>query len=168
MDEFRSDKKFQTILGRVRPHPRFRLVLDSQGHVVENRADLAVILLDESMLGRFPEVTLARTEARAGEQLIMVGYGHDEAVGTVFGVRYFRKNRVSAGSGSFGYEQQGPYLYAGYDGGPCLREEDQGEWLVGVASAGSHRELSCTSIPAYAEWLSVELKNVTKQFPLQP
>ena len=169
IDEFSVDKRFQTVMGQVRPHPEFRRVLDSQGYAVESRADLAVILLDESMLGDFPKVPLASTDAQAGELLIMAGYGHDEVIGTVFGTRYFRKNRVSAagviGGESFHYEQQGPYLYEGYDGGPCLREDGRGSWLVGVASAGSDRQLFCTSIPAYREWLNAELQNSRRQSP---
>jgi V8-like Glu-specific endopeptidase len=169
IDEFSVDKSFQTVMGRVRPHPEFRRVLGGQGYAVAHRADLAVILLDEPMLGTFPKVHLARTGAQAGEFLIMVGYGHDEIIGTVFGTRYFRKNRVSAAEvlagGSFSYEQQGPYLYEGYDGGPCLREDERGLWLVGIASAGSDRQLFCTSILDYREWLSAELQNSRRQSP---
>jgi hypothetical protein len=169
IDEFRVDKRFQTIRGQVRPHPEFTLVLDGQGYAVEHRADLAVVLLDEPMLGAFSEVLLASTEARAGEFLTMVGYGHDEIIGTIFGTRYFRKNRVTAvdemGGGSFRYEQQGPYLFEGYDGGPCLREDERGSWLVGVASVGSYRQLFCTSIPYYREWLKAELQSSRRQSP---
>jgi V8-like Glu-specific endopeptidase len=169
IDEFRVDKSFQTVMGRVRLHPEFRRVLDGQGYAVAHLADLAVILLDEPMLGSFPKVHLARTDAQAGEFLIMVGYGHDEIIGTVFGTRYFRKNRVSAvevlAGGSFSYEQQGPYLYEGYDGGPCLREDERGPWLVGIASAGSDRQLFCTSILDYREWLNAELQNSRRQSP---
>jgi hypothetical protein len=169
IDEFQVNKRFQTIMGRVRPHPEFRRVLDGQGYAVESHADLAVILLDEPMLGDFPKVPLASTEAQAGELLIMAGYGHDEVIGTVFGTRYFRKNRVSAagviGGESFHYEQQGPYLFEGYDGGPCLREEGRGSWLVGVASVGSDRLLACTSVLTYRKWLSAQMQNAAKQLP---
>jgi len=169
IDEFRVDKRFHTVMGLVKPHPEFRLVLDGQGDAVENHADLAVILLEKPMLGGFPAVPLAKTEAQIGELLTMAGYGHDEVIGTVFGTRYFRKNRVTAvdvmGGGSFRYEQQGPYLFEGYDGGPCLREDERGARLVGIASVGSHRQLLCTSIPAYWEWLRAELQSSRKQSP---
>jgi hypothetical protein len=169
IDEFNVDKRFQTIRGQVRPHPEFKLVLDGQGYAVEHRADLAVILLDEPMLDGFSEVPLASTEAQAGEFMTMVGYGHDELIGTIFGTRYFRKNRVTAvdvmGGESFRYEQQGPYLFEGYDGGPCLREDERGAWLVGVASVGSQRQLFCTSIPYYRQWLKAELQNSRRQSP---
>jgi hypothetical protein len=108
-------------------------------------------------------IPLAQAEAQAGESLVMAGFAHDgrRRFGGIYGVRYFRKNPVTQVSeqGRVFYEQQGTYVYNGYAGGPCLREEEGKQWLVGVADMGSEEQLSCTSVSFFREWLLSEIEH---------
>ncbi len=155
--ETATEMELHTVQGSVSPHPDMELVLDPSGFVQESKADLALIVLDEAMEPGTPEARLAPEEVRAGEELIMAGYGHDEVVGGFHGVRYFRKNRVvnvqPEKGGRIVYEQQGAYTYRGYDGGPCFREEGGQRWLVGIAGARVGAELVCTSTSTYRDWV---------------
>jgi hypothetical protein len=113
-----TEKRYSFYEGTVRPHPEFQLLMDGKGSVVSERANLATILLDEPVEGSIPTATLSEAEAQAGELLLMVGYASkgEEEVGGIYGVRYFRQNKVtqapSPGSDRVVYEQQGPSLAA--------------------------------------------------------
>jgi hypothetical protein len=159
--------EFRIYRGTVRPHPRLSVVLDERGAAVSSDADLAVILLDKPVGGEASAVHLARTEAQPGESLIMAGYAHDEArgFGGVYGVRYFRKNLVTnpVTNGKGFYQQQGPYLWDGYTGGPCFREDANGLWLVGVAGRKVGEELVFASTVSFRDWLEAELLSARKR-----
>jgi hypothetical protein len=162
-----SEMEFRIYRGTVRPHPRLQVVLSERQDVVSAHADLAAILLDNPIDGEVALVQLARTEAQLGEALVMAGYAHDakRGFGGVYGVRYFRKNLVTRtvtdGRGS--YRQQGPYLWDGYTGGPCFREDATGQRLVGVASKGADEELVFTSVVSFRGWVEAELLNAEKR-----
>jgi hypothetical protein len=163
-----TEKRYSIHEGSVRPHPEFQLLIDGKGSVASERANLATILLDEPVEGSIPAAIVPETEAQAGEPLLMVGYaskGEDE-VGGIYGVRYFRKDKVtqapSPGSDRVVYEQQGPSIYNGYPGGPCYREADGRHWLMGIASIGSPKELSCTSSYLFRDWLVAEIQAASR------
>jgi hypothetical protein len=162
-----TEMEFHTYRGSVHPHPRLQLLLDERGGVVSAQADLAAILLDEPVGGETTEARLARADAQPGEVLVMAGYAHDakRGFGGVYGVRYFRKNPVTRAvvNGRGFYRQQGAYLWDGYAGGPCFREDATGQWLVGIASTDSAGELSFTSISFFRDWLEAELLNAAKR-----
>lgn len=162
-----TEMEFRTYRGTVRPHPRLSVVLDERRTVVSADADLAVIVLDNPVRGEVSEAQLARTEAQPGEFLIMAGYAHDagRGFGGVYGNRYFRKNIVTnpVTHGRGFYRQQGPYLWDGYAGGPCFREDANGQWLVGVASKEVGEELGFASAVFFRSWLDEELLNAQKQ-----
>jgi hypothetical protein len=145
------------------------LSLDGKGRVVGGHADLAVILLDDALEVAEPGFLLSRGEVQEGEFLTMTGYGHDEAVGGVYGARYFRRNRAvgtaASGSDRFFYQQQGTASYQGFAGGPCFREESGRRWLVGVASFRPGQDLQCTSTTFYRSWLVNEMKRARARPP---
>ncbi len=155
-----TEMEFRTYRGTVRPHPQLQVVLDERENVVSAHADLAVILLEKPIVGEMAPAQLARTEAQPGEALVMAGYAHDakRGFGGVYGVRYFRKNLVTraVANGSGFYRQQGPYLWDGYAGGPCFREDASGQWLVGIASKGTEGELAFTSVVFFRDWLLLQ------------
>lgn len=126
------------------------------------RSDLAVIVLDEPVQEHFEEARLAGSEVREGEELIMAGYGQDEAMGGERGARYYRKNKVTRAPGRDDdrilYEQRGTYVYNGFAGGPCFREERGRRWLVGIAGIGSAEGLSCTSLHVHRKWVRGEMR----------
>ena len=111
-----------------------------------------------------PRVPFAETEVWENETLVMAGYGDDERFRDIDGIRYFRRNKVTRTlegvSGRVIYEQQGAFVYNGYTGGPCFREDKNQRWLVGIASAGSEQELSFTSTHFFRDWLRAELQRV--------
>lgn len=158
-----TEKRYSIHEGAVRPHPEFQLLMDGKGSVASERANLATILLDEPVED-VPNVILSEAEVQAGELLLMVGYASkgEEEVGGIYGIRYFRQNKVaplpSPSTGRVVYEQQGPSIYNGYPGGPCLREREARLWLVGIASIGSAKELSCTSTSLFRSWLLAEIQ----------
>jgi hypothetical protein len=165
------DMQFETRRGQVHLHPGFEIFLDAQESVVSSHADLAVILLDEPVKTRVSYVSLANTESQAHESLVMVGYGNDKRLGGLYGMRYFRKNEVtrSRGDGRFLYEQQGAFVYNGFNGGPCFREQGNDRWLAGIAILGSDKELSFTSTYFYRAWLQTELQQAdSARLPLPP
>jgi len=148
--------------GQVRPHPHFQILVDASGAERTNAADLSVILLDQPVELPAKGVRLADAEVQAQESLIMAGYGHDHIVGSRHGARYFRKNQVTraptSAEGRALYALQGAYLYEGFDGGPCFREDGQGQWLVGISGSTTSEGLSFTSTFRYRDWLRAELQ----------
>jgi len=133
-----TSKSFQTFEGRIHPHPDFKLMLDAQGAVQSSHADLAVIVLDSPIQAPLSFVRISDSEVKENEMLVMAGCPVDSRFGGFAGIRYFRKNRVTQALGSPGgrvrYEQQAPFLYNGYPGGPCIREDAAQQGLVGIAS----------------------------------
>jgi hypothetical protein len=161
------EMEFRIYRGIVRPHPQLQVVLGEREEAVSAHADLAAILLDKPIDGEIAPARLARSEARPGEALVMAGYAHDakRGFGGVYGVRYFRKNLVTRAvtDGNGSYRQQGPYLWDGYAGGPCFREDATGQRLVGVASKGADEELTFTSAVSFRRWVEAELLNAEKR-----
>jgi hypothetical protein len=177
--EFKEEttvKSFQTFEGQIRPHPEFKLALDAQGEIQSSHADLAVIVLDSPVKEPLRFIPLGESEVRENEMLIMAGYPVDARFGGFSGIRYFRQNKVTqilgAQAGRILYEQQAPFLYNSYTGGPCFREEGTHQWLVGIASIGSDRELSFTSTYLFRDWLRDELQRASltdsNSIPSQP
>jgi hypothetical protein len=155
--------------GEFRPHPEFTLTVNARGAARTGHADLGVIVLDEPVKDVRPEALLQQGEVQAGEFLMMSGYGSDgtpHEQGGLYGVRYFRKNKVTRvlppEDGRILYEQQAPYLYDGFAGGPCFREQGARRWLVGIASRGSDEELAFTSVSSFRHWLRSEFHRAAK------
>jgi hypothetical protein len=169
-----TERRLRTYEGTVRTHPGFTAQFDSQGAFVSSRADLAVILLDTPVEERLVEIRWARSRPQADEWLVMAGFGQEVEGGGFPGIRYFRRNKVTQvlelPQDQFLYEQQGAFLYDGFPGGPCFREEGQERWLVGIASPGSKRGLSCTSLHFYQDWLRDEVQRAAgaPPIPLNP
>jgi hypothetical protein len=155
-----ADFKLRIYTGSVRPHPELKLTAGEDGALSAASADLAVIVLNEPVEDGIPVAALADTEVQIDEPLLMAGYGQDPSIGGIYGARYFRRNKVTGAdvtsTGRFIYEQQGPYLYSGFSGGPCFRESDGSYWLAGISSTGSDRELSFTSTVSYRAWIRSE------------
>jgi hypothetical protein len=171
--EHTTVKSFQTLKGKVRVHPEFKLELDAQGAALTSHADLAVIVLDSPLKERLPSVPLSESEVQENETLVMAGYASDVRFGGFPGIRYFRQNKVTQVPGVMDgrilYEQQAPFLYNGYTGGPCFREEKNHQWLAGIASVGSDQELSFTSTYFFRDWLRAELQRAaTADSPSAP
>ncbi|HLL00525.1 MAG TPA: serine protease [Myxococcaceae bacterium] len=160
--QHKSNARTRVYEGEVRPHRELRIVLDAQATVVSNHADLAVITLDEPVEGPVPTITLADSEPQANEALVMAGYGHDKRFGGIFGARYFRKNTVTKVptpfTGRLLFEQHGTFLYNGFPGGPCFREDGSSRWLAGISSIGTDKELSLTSTHFHRDWLRAEMQ----------
>jgi hypothetical protein len=167
-----AETTLHTYGGVVRPHPEFSLVLDARGLVLHSHADLAVILLDGPASMNLPTTQLAGGETEPGELLVMAGYGPGTETGQPVGLRYSRMNKVTSTPASPGgrvlYEQRGPYLYDGFQGGPCFREARQGRWLAGIASIGTSQELAFTSTATYQGWLRAELRHAEESLPTSP
>jgi hypothetical protein len=136
-------------VGTIRPHPEFK-----------RTTDLAVIVLETPITPSLTGALLGQGELQAGEPITMAGYGYGEEVGQIFGFRYFRKNRITKvlPEGKVLYEQQGPSLYNGYHGGPCFREDESGQWLVGIASLGTADELALSSTHFHRKWILAEIE----------
>jgi trypsin-like peptidase len=149
--------------GEVLPHPEFHLLLDQQGQILKGKADLALIRLDEAVDAHVTMTPLADTAVQLGELLVMAGYGHGGPGGALYGLRVFRRNRVVRIGASTDervlYEQQGPYLYNGFNGGPCFREDGQRRSLVGIASLGSDKEMAFTDTSTYQGWLRAAIRD---------
>jgi hypothetical protein len=159
--------EFRTYRGAVHPHPQLQVTLDARDAVVSAHADLAAVLLDNPVDDELTIPRLARTEAQVGEFLVMAGYAWDDKLGLGgdYGARYFRRNPVTRAvtDGAGFYRQQGPYLWEGYAGGPCFREDAHGQWLVGIASRGSDKELTFTSTSSYRDWIEGQLEEARKR-----
>jgi hypothetical protein len=156
----------ENLIGTVRPHPKFRLLVDDRNEVVSSAADLAIILLEQPA-EEIPPVPLAAEPARVGETLTVVGYGYIESVGAMNGRRRFRKEQTTEVLDPAGervkFKHSEIHAYKGDTGGPCLREAEGGPTLVGISSFGMGHEPACTSTSLHQEWLrkEIELANLT-------
>jgi hypothetical protein len=171
--EATTGKRYHAYEGEVRLHPDFMAAHEVQGSTQRSHADLAVILLDKPIEEALEYVPLARAELQADEFLIMSGYARPEPFGGVpGGIRYFRRNKVvtvlQSPPGKALYEQQGVFVYNGFTGGPCIREEGTRRWLVGIASPGSDEELPLTSVYAFRDWLLAEIRHAADAATLPP
>jgi hypothetical protein len=155
--------KTQVHQGVVLPHPEFKLLLDPQEQVLSSKADLALIRLDEPLDAGASVSPLADAAVQQGESLLMAGYGHHSPAGRLYGLRYVRRNKVTRAETPSDervlYEQQGAYLYKGFDGGPCFREEGQQSRLVGIAGWGTDKELAFTETYTYRDWLHAAIQD---------
>jgi hypothetical protein len=153
--------------GRVRPHPD----LHRQSHSPRQPglADLAVVLLEGAVRGGVAAIPLADSEVRDGETVAMVGYGYDELIGGRYGNRRFSRNKIAKDSassvGEILFELPGMRIYSGDEGGPCLRETQEGLQLVGILTQGSNEGSTFTSTYPYRSWLSAELRNAAAKGP---
>lgn len=159
VDDFGS--QVAVFRGRVLPHPELRVALDARGEVLSSHADLALLLLDESVPGSLPPVRWATAEAQPGEPLIVVGYGYDELSESHDGDRRASRNSVIRGptpqDDRLTLEQPGRHLYKGDSGGPCLRPGRQGPELIGISSRHLGAGATCTSLHPYRDWLRAHL-----------
>jgi hypothetical protein len=170
--EYTAPMRFSSYEGAIFLHPEFKPHFEDSGPAKPGHADLAVIILDEAVKGVLPEVLMEQGELQPQESLIMAGYADDRnsrAVGGLYGVRYFRKNTVTqvlaSEEGRALYQQHGPFIYNGYAGGPCFREDAHQRLLVGIASIGSDQELSFTSVSPFRDWLRSEVRRSATQTP---
>lgn len=148
--------------GRVRPHPRLRISMDSRNVVLTSKADLALIHLEHSVEGQVPPIPLAKEEVRVGESMTVVGHGYLEDSGGLDGRRRFSRETVA---GFLDPEKErflfGPFdlhAYRGDTGGPCLREGESSPALIGISSRGLGQEPTCTNTYVYREWLEREIE----------
>lgn len=149
----------------VRPHPELQILLDAQGQVTSSTADLAMIVLDRPVEGLAPLSTLADSEARAGELMVMVSYTFDEVVGGIVGQRRFHRYRVLkplASGGRILFEQPERQIFKGDSGGPCLRGGPRGDVLLGVSSRGLSGEATFTSAFFFRAWLTGEMERAAR------
>lgn len=163
----RADPRRQERAGKVRPHPEFRIVLDPQGNVLENEADLAVIVLAEVFnTGEVPPIPLAKSAVSLRDIVTLVGFGYDNINGRR-GERQYGKNTVAALEArgkSFLVGQKGSHTLGGDSGGPCLHDG----MLVGIATTSSSSPVAFsefTSTHFYRDWLNSELASVRKVRP---
>jgi hypothetical protein len=167
-----TEMSFQAYEGAVRVHPEFELRTGLHGDQVSSRADLALIILDAPVKEPVESTRLPNREAQSGEKLIMAGYAHDDPrlSGGVYGIRYIRKHKViktlPSDGGRVLYERPNPFVALGYAGGPCIREDKTGQWLVGIAGKDSDEELSCTSVYVFRDWLHAEFTWVERRRPI--
>lgn len=173
-EDFKEDTtemEFHAYEGAVRVHPEFELRTDLQGNQVSSRADLALIILNASVKEQVGSIRLSNREVQPGERLIIAGYSQDDPrlSGGIYGVRYVRRHKAlkthSPEAGRVLYDRSNPFVTLGYAGGPCIREDANDRWLVGIATRDSEEELSCTSVYAFLDWLRAEVTKAESRVP---
>ncbi|WP_224241364.1 trypsin-like serine protease [Hyalangium gracile] len=151
----------ETAYGRVLVHPEMKVALDERAHPLSSKADLAVALLDRPVAGASVPVRLADSEAKAGEIILMAGYGYDTATELIYGVRRFGRKRIKTvpvdGGDEVLFEPHGAAFTSG-SGEPCLRQDSAGVSLVGVSNRGLGDRPACTSLYVHGEWLAAALQ----------
>ncbi|MBN1210010.1 MAG: trypsin-like serine protease [Myxococcaceae bacterium] len=159
----------ETYRGEIRPHPGFRLSINSRGAIESSRADLALILLNKPATHNFPPARLAKTEATVDESLVTVGYGDDEISTEAYEDRRFSKHRVMQLPAS---EDDLIVLappmrptHQDDSGGPCLRETGETQALVGISRRGLGNDSACTSTHMYEAWLLNEMQRTDQSNP---
>jgi hypothetical protein len=159
-----ADSEVRIYKGSVRPHPEFKMVVASDGTVLSVSADLALLVLKKQVEDNLLKVPFAEGDIQSQEMLVMAGYAHGEEWGGGY-ARYFRSNKVigpeEASKDRFLYEQQGAFIYNGFDGGPCFREQGSQRWLAGIASVGTDETLTLTSTFAHRAWIRSEVQRTS-------
>ncbi len=150
-----------------------------------SNADLAVIILQDSLRGYAQPIRLAEEPVRLKDRVLLVGYGA-EVLGSPLDVpvRRYGENVVASikqdgstfhigspleiapsysGEKPGVIRQQGSYATTGDSGGPCFRERKGALELVGIAKSthGPPVVLSVyTSTRAYLGWLRQKIASV--------
>ncbi|MDY7226098.1 trypsin-like serine protease [Hyalangium rubrum] len=158
--------------GKVRPHPDLKVLLDAQSRVMSSGADLAVVSLEEQVDGGFSPARLADTEAKAGESVVLVGYGLDPTTDLIQGVRRSGRMKVAevvaAGSDVALLEAQAGLAFTSGSGAPCLLQEREGPALVGVSSMGLGDRPAFTRVYLHREWVRSEVQRVAAEGARSP
>jgi hypothetical protein len=149
------------IQGTVISHEDFRSEVED-GKVKSHRADLAVVQLEEPVVGINPDGNMPEVEVRPNESLVVVGFGPSVDKGVDLGVRRFGRNLVTEvittrATKEFRFTAGGVHVLSGDSGGPCFRETEEGRWLVGISGGftkakGGH-ESWFTSTFYYRNWI---------------
>jgi hypothetical protein len=154
------NERFRTYSGKVRPHPSLEILLDEQATPISNRADLAVIVMDEPIEGVLPAVHLPTSEAKPGEVITIAGYGFDGKSDLILGRRRFGRKKLTrfATSGGEGilFEQVGDLFISG-SGEACLRQSQRGIELVGITVMPLKEGPACISTWTHREWILSEI-----------
>jgi hypothetical protein len=152
--------------GKVRPHPSLRILRDKDAAPLSVTADLAVIFLVRPVASSIQYVQLATEEAKAGDPLIVVGYGQVERSDRVLGVRRFGSKKITGFSGERGFLD--PLGLAGLNSGSgesCLRPEGKNTVLIGLGSSDASDRPAFTSVYYYRPWLISEIDRAAKSTP---
>jgi hypothetical protein len=155
----------------VEPHPDFMVVYNQEGAAIFKEVDLAIITLKKPA-GNLPSsIKLARSRARRGDRVVMVGYGfgRTDKSDKKFGNRLAGGSVVVdvLGSGSRDvtfHAREEPSdggipsgIHGGDSGGTCFSRTDD-SLLVGIAtSVTSHdvreKKSVFTSIFPHRDWI---------------
>jgi hypothetical protein len=157
--------------GDVLPHDDLMILYDENNWTVFKEVDLAVVILRNPVRGLARTATLAKSEVRTDEFVVMAGYGlgEDDENAKIYGDRYSGESQVlrvaESGSGNVQFLTGGQArnggmaanVYRGDSGAPCFRRSGRAE-LLGIASAQTEddegNKLSVfTSIYPHREWL---------------
>ena len=164
----RTDSDHRGRTGKVRAHRDFKIVLDEQGQVQVNEADLALITLDEPFSEQeVPPAALAEQAVKLREQVTLVGFGNDNRTQGYSGERRSGKNTVAAlevVGKTFLVGQKGAHTLGGDSGGHCFRDG----MLVGIATTSSTPPVEYsefTSTHFYRDWLQAEIVKARKLRP---
>jgi hypothetical protein len=146
--------------GTVRPHPRFKMILE-RDRVVTSHADLAVIVLEKNHEALPLPIPLAATEVEVDEAVTVVGYDQRWAFGALparhSGRHLVGKPPVSGDEGAL-LEPPGVPTFRGDNGGPVLREGSHGLMLVGIVSRVADQETVFTGTHSHQPWLRAEIQ----------
>jgi hypothetical protein len=147
--------------GKVRPHPELDIQLDAEGRVLLGHADLALVVLDTPVPPGFTPVRLSSIGVTAQDNLVTVGFGHDESRGWLDSTRLINLRKavaaVDAPWGRFQFEQDRQPFFRGDSGGPCFRQSHRGPELVGISTTGLGLQPTLTALLPYREWLLQEI-----------
>jgi hypothetical protein len=147
--------------GTIVAHENFRSEIQD-GKVKSHRADLAVIQLEQAVVGINPDGNMPEVEVKPNEPLVMVGFGPSVEGGANGGMRRFGRNLVTEVLTTreikeFRFTAGGVHVLSGDSGGPCFRETEEGRWLVGISGgftkAKGGYESWFTSTFYYRSWI---------------
>lgn len=150
--------------------------------------DLAVVRLDRALVAGSPpgasedeeelqvDVKLGRADVSLDQEVVVVGYGATEARGKDVGTRRFGGNVVAnlrlVKKGDNKKREirlifPGAKAFEGDSGGPCLIEDENGRWLVGIiggygeGDAGG-TESWFTSTFGYRDWIEAQIAEAAR------
>jgi len=144
--------------GETQPHPKLRILMDSQGNVLSSEADLALIVLNKRV-EEAQAVAVADAEPRNGEMVVIASYGYDEIIGGMDAKRRFKAYKVMDAAlegGRSVFEQPQRALYKGDSGGPVLLLREGKTLFVGISTAALGEEATFVGLSPYRDWLAVE------------